>query len=117
MYSYLGLYAGEIYHETFFLEKTLNFFSYISEKTENQVRNEIFWQMSLTLTLPLDAPVRPIDAKGLTSYFGSSFYNSDWKRVRKVGWFCWIPIFLLHHYYYYYIIIIIIIFIFIFIFS
>ena len=33
---------------------------------KNQVRNEIFRQMSLTLTLPLDVPVRPMDAKGLT---------------------------------------------------
>ena len=43
-------------------------FSYISEKLENQVRNEIFRQMSLTLTLPLDVPVRPVDAKGLSFY-------------------------------------------------
>ena len=35
------------------------------EKLKNQVRNEIFRQMSLTLTYPLDVPVRPIDAKGL----------------------------------------------------
>ena len=40
--------------ETFFLEKTLKFFSYLSEKLKNEVRNEIFRQMSLTLTLPLD---------------------------------------------------------------
>ena len=46
--------------------KTLNFFSYMSKKKlKNQVRNEIFRQMSLTLTLPLDVPVRPMDAKGL----------------------------------------------------
>ena len=49
----------------FFLDKTLNFFSYRSEKLENQVRNEIFRQMSLTLTLTLDVPIRPVDAKGI----------------------------------------------------
>ena len=32
---------------------------------ENQVRNEIFRQMSLTSTLPLDVPVHPMDAKGV----------------------------------------------------
>ena len=32
---------------------------------KNQVRNEIFRQMSLTSTLPLDVLVRPMDAKGL----------------------------------------------------
>ena len=32
---------------------------------KNQVRNEIFRQMSLTLTLTLDVPVRPMDTKGL----------------------------------------------------
>ena len=36
------------------------------KKLENQVRNEIFRQMSLTSTLALDVPVRPMDAKGLT---------------------------------------------------
>ena len=35
------------------------------KKLKNQARNEIFRQMSLTLTLPLDVPVRPMDAKGL----------------------------------------------------
>ena len=48
------------------LEKILNFFFHIGvKKLENQVRNEIFRQMSLTLTLtlPLDVPVRPMDAK------------------------------------------------------
>ena len=33
------------------------------EKLKNQLRNEIFRQISLTLTL--DVPVRPMDAKGL----------------------------------------------------
>ena len=37
---------------------------------KNQVRNEIFRQMSLTLTLPLDIPVRPMDAKGLNGFWG-----------------------------------------------
>ena len=38
----------------------------MSEKTEkSKVRNEIFRQMSLTLTLPLDVPVRRTDAKEL----------------------------------------------------
>ena len=32
---------------------------------KNEVRNEIFRQMFLTLTLPLDVPVRPMDAKGI----------------------------------------------------
>ena len=52
----------------FFLEKILNFFFHIGvkKKLKDQVRNEIFRQMSLTLTLPLDVPVRPMDAKGLT---------------------------------------------------
>ena len=35
------------------------------KKLENQVRNEIFRQMSLTSTLALDVLVRPMDAKGL----------------------------------------------------
>ena len=33
-YSYFSFYAGEIYQETFFLEKILNFFFYMNEKTE-----------------------------------------------------------------------------------
>ena len=49
----------------FFLEKTELFFHIGVEKLENQVRNEIFRQMSLTSTLALDVPVRPMDAKGL----------------------------------------------------
>ena len=32
---------------------------------KSKVRNEIDRQMSLTLTLPLDVPVRRMDAKGL----------------------------------------------------
>ena len=48
----------------FFLEKT-TFFSYKSEKLVNQVINEIFRQLTLTLTLELDVPVRPMDAKWL----------------------------------------------------
>ena len=38
----------------FFKRRLLNFFSYTSEKLKNQVRNELFRQMSLTSTLPLD---------------------------------------------------------------
>ena len=49
----------------FFLEKGLNFFSYKYEKMKNQVRKELFRQMTLTLTLMLDIPVRRMDAKGL----------------------------------------------------
>ena len=58
----------DIYQETFFLEKTLNFFSYRIEETGtvNQVINEIVRQMTITLTLALDIPVRPMDAKGLS---------------------------------------------------
>ena len=37
------------------------------KKLENQIRNEIFRQMSLTSTLVLDALVRPMDTKGLSS--------------------------------------------------
>ena len=40
------------------------------KKLENQVRNEIFRQMSLTSTLALDVPVRPMDAKGLITPYG-----------------------------------------------
>ena len=35
------------------------------KKLVNQVINEIFRQMTITVTLPLDVPVRPMDAKGL----------------------------------------------------
>ena len=38
------------------------------KKLENEVRNEIFSQMSLTSTLALDVPVRPMEAKGLNTY-------------------------------------------------
>ena len=43
------------------------------KKLKNQVRNEIFRQLSLTLTLtlPLDVPVHPMDAKGLSSVSAS----------------------------------------------
>ena len=63
--------AGEIYQETFFLEKTLNFFFiYEWKKLKNLVRNEIFRQMSLTL--PLDVPVRPMDVKGLIAFLNQA---------------------------------------------
>ena len=39
------------------------------------MRNEIFRQMSLTLTLLLDVPVSPMDAIGLNS-FKNTFYSS-----------------------------------------
>ena len=45
--------------------KTLNFFHIGVKKLVNQVINEIFRQMTITLTLALDVPVRPMDAKGL----------------------------------------------------
>ena len=38
------------------------------KKLKNQVRNEKIRQMSLTLTLPLDVPVHPMDAKGLSHF-------------------------------------------------
>ena len=37
------------------------------KKGVNQVINEIFTQMTITLTLALDVPVRPMDTKGLIS--------------------------------------------------
>ena len=37
------------------------------KKLVTQVINEIFRQITITLTLPLDVLVRPMDAKGLTS--------------------------------------------------
>ena len=41
-------------------------FFYIEvKKLLNQVINEIFRQMTMTLTLALDVPVRPMDAKRL----------------------------------------------------
>ena len=48
------------------------------KKLENEVRNEIFRQMSLTSTLALDVPVRPMDAKEL-----------------KGGWYADIPVHLM----------------------
>ena len=36
------------------------------KKLVNQVINEIFRQMTITLTLALDVPVRPMDVKGLS---------------------------------------------------
>ena len=37
----------------------------MSEKTEKSSQMRYLRQMSLTLTLPLDVPARPMDAKGL----------------------------------------------------
>ena len=39
------------------------------KKLVNQVINEIFRQMTITLTLPLDVPVRPMEANGLKVNF------------------------------------------------
>ena len=49
-----------------FFAKILNFFHIGVKKTGtvNQVINEIFKQMTITFTLPLDVPVRPMDTKG-----------------------------------------------------
>ena len=48
----------EIYvKRPFFLEKTLNFFSYRSEKTENQVRNEI-QHLNATVTTIVERSTR-----------------------------------------------------------
>ena len=56
----------------FFREDFELFFHIGVKKLVNQVINEIFRQMTITLTLaldvpvrPIDAPVRPMDAKGL----------------------------------------------------
>ena len=48
-----------------FLSEDFEFFHIGVKKLVNQVINEIFRQMTVTLTLPLDVPVRPMDAKGL----------------------------------------------------
>ena len=48
------------------------------EKLKNQVRKEIFRQMSLTLTLPLDVPVRPMDAKGLIPWDSACRQDLEW---------------------------------------
>ena len=42
------------------------------KKLVNQVINEIFRQMTITLTLALDVPVRPMDAKGLSECSNSA---------------------------------------------
>ena len=49
----------------FFREDFEPFFHIGVKKLVNQVINEIFRQMTITLTLALDVPVRPVDAKGL----------------------------------------------------
>ena len=51
---------------------------------ENEVRNEIFRQMSLTLTLAV--PVRPMDAKGLTISAPQNFTNIIKTRSRLRVW-------------------------------
>ena len=49
----------------------------MSVNLKNQVKNELFRQMSLTLTLPLDVPVRRMDAKGLNLavYFLANLFS------------------------------------------
>ena len=60
----------EWYIETLFFRDDFElFFIYEWKKLKNQVRNEIFRQMSLTLTLPLDVTIRPLDAKGLRAFY------------------------------------------------
>ena len=49
----------------FFREDFEPFFHIGVKKLKNEVKNEIFRQMSLTSTLALDVPVRPMHAKGL----------------------------------------------------
>ena len=49
--------------DLFFREDFELFFHIGVKKLVNQVINEIFRQMTITLTLPV--PVRPMDAKGL----------------------------------------------------
>ena len=67
----------------------MNFFFHIGvKKLVNQVRNEIFRQMTITitLTLALDVPVRPMDAKRLTGFFNffSWFYEKVIQLAKKI---------------------------------
>ena len=48
----------------FFFEKALNSFHIGVKKLVNEVINEIFRQMTITLTLRLDVLVRSMDRKG-----------------------------------------------------
>ena len=52
-------------------------------KLVNQVINEIFRQMTITLTLGLDVPVRPMEAKGLIG--GPSSGGDPWGQETKGG--------------------------------
>ena len=56
----------DISRDLFFSEDFELFFHIGVKKLVNQVINEIFRQMTITLTLPLDVPVRPMDTKGLS---------------------------------------------------
>ena len=58
----------DISRDLFFKRRLWTFFHIGVKKLKNQVRNEIFRQMSLTLTLLLDVLVRPMDAKGLRTH-------------------------------------------------
>ena len=51
----------------------------------NQVINEIFRQMTITLTLPLDVPVRPMDAKGLIKQENNCGFLFKYHSRFKVG--------------------------------
>ena len=44
------------------------------KKLENQIINEIFRQLTLTLTLEWDVPVRPMDVKGLNAFLTRLFF-------------------------------------------
>ena len=54
----------------FFRENFELFFIYELKTLKNEVRNEIFRQMSLTSTLPLDIPVCPMDTKEIKTKVG-----------------------------------------------
>ena len=67
----------------FFWKRLRTFFHIEVKKLENPVRNEIFRQMSLTSTLALDVPVRPVDAKGLEQK-KENFYLRQNEVLRKL---------------------------------
>ena len=58
----------------------------VKKTGKSKVRNEIFRQMSLTSTLALDVPVRPMDAKRLSSFSlanGLNFFVEPSKKKKK----------------------------------
>ena len=69
----------DISRDLVFSEDFELFFIIGVKKMINQVINEIFRQMTITLTLPLDVPVRPMDAKGLNK----TKYNRASKRPAR----------------------------------